>query len=200
MKNVFCSLLLILSTQAFAKNAVQTMLEEKSGLSPYEILSQFHNSEGTSVSLSELNTIDLDTQKITTQFTNCAMALAMDLVPRNTDFLIFKKTKTIPAIPPQGPLFPGTPEMKVVRSSLALNIENLNTPPYILEYVLDSASWDLTKSDSTIFNNSYQGFGDYNYNHSAIRKHGDLISFLIYSARDGAYDSTTAAYGYCWNE
>ncbi|MDO9184337.1 MAG: hypothetical protein Q7U04_18120 [Bacteriovorax sp.] len=204
MKFIFISLLIIFSFQASAKNKVQTLLEEKTNISPYQVLAQFHESaDGQPVRFEEFNNYDVDNDYLNTKFQNCIrVANDNENIISHTAFYSFNKLKRIPGTPANGPLFPGTPEQTIPRYSLALTERNVRyTDADALSDILDNSSWLLTLQSGTIFT----GTSDYvlrydnvGYNYAEIKKHGNLLSFFAAKRKAGV--QTNSTYGYCWNE
>ena len=198
MKKMLCLTLLVTSFQIFAANKVQSLLETNSEFTPYEILEQFHNSEGTPASLTDLNFHDFDRAVTINRFQNC-VAASVNSRPFKTSLWAFSKEKVIPAVPANGPLFPGRPEIQIPRTGLTLNLGNvLNTSPFALDKVLDNSFWEQDETRGTIFSQK-SGFsieGD-NFNYVTIKKHDALLSFY---AVDLINNAGSTLYGYCWNE
>lgn len=202
MKQTLCFLLLILSGQSFAKNEVQKLLDQKSGLTPYEILAEFHSrDDGVAAAPGDINTINLDSNTTAIVYNHCASAVSGSPAPiSDSKIYIYQQTFVIPGTPPNGPLFPGTPDETVTRMSLTAYPDDIaTTSAFHIQDFLSHAHWQASASATTFENDSNTNYVQLNYyNGAVIKKHGDLLSYYMFHRDGGVEESQT--YGYCWNE
>ncbi|MBC7538187.1 MAG: hypothetical protein H7281_05160 [Bacteriovorax sp.] len=202
MKVILFFLLLILSTQSFAQNEVQKLLNQKSGLTPFVILAEFHSrDDGVAAAPGDINTMNLDSNTTAIVYNHCATAVEHSPVPiSDSKLFLYQQTFVIPGTPPNGPLFPGTPDETVNRMSLTAYPDDVaTTGSNNLQDFLSHAHWQSSGNSTTFDNDSSTNYVQLNYYNSAvIRKHGDLLSYYMVHRDGGAEEART--YGYCWNE
>lgn len=192
MKALTVLFLLAISAQAFAKNQVEIALESKSDKSPYEILKEFHNSEGSPVTINEMNRFDMKERTYVKNFQSCVRADSRYFGVETIDLYLALKNKIIPAVPAKGPLFPGTPEQVIPQMALSYDLNSaINNTIY--NYLFESTYVSYTEDAMRV---SYMESGYVMI--IMIKRHGDLISFSQYSTYSP--NDTDTLYGYCWNE
>lgn len=192
MKVLTVLFLLAISAQASAKNRVELLLESKSGKTPYEILKEFHESEGRRAEISEMNSFDADKDLTHMPYT-CAKAYYYDSSPQPTPLFVFHKSKIIPGIPASGPLFPGTPEKIIRRTGISADL-SITVFQDSMNGMLN-ATTITPKEDEMIYELNYGSF----YSFFNVRKHGDLISFSSFQVSNDQKPEFEM-YGYCWIE